>query len=103
MSVKEEGGTGVVEKEKIEHKRPPMYNVVMHNDDFTPMDFVTWTLVQHFNKDLEGAIQLMLKVHQEGKAVAGTYTQEIANTKATRAMDDAKKAGHPFLLNVQPV
>ena len=100
MSVKEQRDTGV--KEDIRQQKPPMFNVVMKNDDFTPMEFVTFVLTDYFNKNLEQAVQLMLKVHNEGAAVAGTYTLDIAKTKTELALDRARKEGHPFQLDIQP-
>ena len=98
-----EDDVGVIDRVKEEKAPPPqMYDVIMHNDDFNPMDFVTWVLRDHFNKTLEQASQLMLKVHHEGTAVAGTYSKDVAATKIDRAMDEAKKAEHPFQLTMEP-
>lgn len=102
MSTKEQGGLGIAEKEDVKKKEPKMFNVVMKNDDYTPMEFVTFVLTDYFNKNLEQAVQLMLKVHNEGAAVAGIYTLDIAKTKTERALDRAKKEGHPFQLDIQP-
>ena len=94
-SIKERTGIGI--------KEPGKYNVVFHNDDFTPMEFVTLILMQIFFKsDLE-AEDLMLKVHHEGKAVVGCYTYDIALTKATTATNLARKNGFPLRISMQMV
>ena len=91
-SVKERHHTGI--------KEPGKYNVIFHNDDFTPMDFVTMVLKHIFHKSEFEAETLMLKVHHEGKAVAGTYTYDIAVTKATDATNVARDNGFPLRISV---
>lgn len=81
-------------------KEPGMYNVVFHNDDFTPMDFVTLILKHIFFKSALEAESLMLKVHNEGKAIVGSYTYDIAMTKATDATNIARKNGFPLRITV---
>lgn len=90
------------ERNKSEIKEPGKYNVLFHNDDFTPMDFVT-VLLQHifFKNDIE-AETLMLKVHNEGKAIVGTYTYDMAMTKATEATNIARKNGFPLRITISP-
>lgn len=89
-------------KEKINSrvKEPGKYNVVFHNDDFTPMDFVTLILKHIFFKSDIEAETLMLKVHNEGKAIVGTYTYDIAMTKATDATNISRKNGFPLRITV---
>ncbi len=103
MSTKTQGDTGLLEREEIQKAPPPkLYNVVMINDDFTPMDFVIHVLTDVFNKNTETATVIMLEVHQKGEGVAGTYIKDIAVAKKDKAMEWADKAGHPFKLVVKP-
>ena len=81
-------------------KEPGKYNVVFHNDDFTPMDFVTMILKHIFFKSEIEAETLMLKVHNEGKAIVGTYTYDIAMSKATDATNISRKNGFPLRITV---
>lgn len=89
-------------KERIDSriKEPGKYNVIFHNDDFTPMDFVTLILKHIFYKSDIEAETLMLKVHNEGKAIVGTYTYDIAITKATSATNISRKNGFPLRITV---
>jgi ATP-dependent Clp protease adaptor protein ClpS len=64
-----------------EVKEPPMYKVLLHNDDYTSMEFVVEILLSVFNKSIEDAIMIMLKVHKEGTGICGVYTYEVAETK----------------------
>ena len=80
---------------------PRLYNVVIHNDDFTTMDFVVMLLMRIFHKSYDVAETLMLKVHHEGSAVAGTYQQDIARSKQQYAMDLARQNGFPLKLTVE--
>ncbi|WP_237056483.1 ATP-dependent Clp protease adapter ClpS [Microbulbifer sediminum] len=82
-------------------KRPPMYKVVMLNDDYTPMDFVVETLEMFFGADRERATRLMLQVHTEGKAVCGVYTRDIAETKAAQVNQFARDHQHPLLCEIE--
>lgn len=77
-------------------KEPPMYKVLMHNDDYTTMDFVVSVLISIFNKSASEAEQIMLKIHREGLAVCGIYTYEIAETKVTEVHNLAKHNGFPL-------
>ena len=81
-------------------KEPGKFNVIFHNDDFTPMDFVTLLLKIIFFKDENEAENLMLKVHTEGKAIIGTYSYDIAMTKAKDAINMARKNGFPLRISV---
>lgn len=103
MSTQRQISGNVIEREKRDFKKPPLFNVVMHNDDYTPMEFVTNVLTDVFNKNRETAIVIMMDVHRKGKGIAGTYTREIAEAKSAIAMDHARKEEHPFKLTVEPV
>jgi len=77
-------------------KKPSMYEVLMLNDDFTPMDFVVLLLKNFFNKSFDEATQTMLNIHQKGSALCGIYSYEIAETKTLQVMKAAKDNGHPL-------
>ncbi|SMF32575.1 ATP-dependent Clp protease adapter ClpS [Pseudobacteriovorax antillogorgiicola] len=91
-----ENDTGVVVKEVVRAKKPPLYSVILLNDDYTPMEFVVSILERHFNKDHAAATDIMLKVHNEGRAICGIYTYEIAETKVTLVTEEARQSGHPL-------
>jgi ATP-dependent Clp protease adaptor protein ClpS len=97
MATKDENGTVVVRKEQEERvKPPPMFQVLLLNDDYTPMEFVVAILQEYFNKDREAATQIMLKVHRDGKGMCGVYPKDIASTKVELVLAHARKAGHPL-------
>merc|ERR1711998_121293 len=77
-------------------KKPSMYNVLLLNDDYTPMEFVVLVLESVFNKKQEEATQIMLHVHKNGVGVCGTLTYEVAEAKCKAVMDLAKKHEHPL-------
>lgn len=81
--------------------RPPLYKVVLHNDDYTPMDFVVDVLCTFFTMDVEKATQIMLAVHTRGKAVCGVYTRDVAETKAEQVNAYSRKHQQPLLCNVE--
>ncbi len=91
-----EGSTTLAEPEVLKTEPPPFYQVVMLNDDYTPMEFVVHVLQEYFSKDLEAATQIMLKIHHEGRGVCGVYTHDIAATKVELVMAAARKAQHPL-------
>lgn len=88
-----------IAKQKLEP--PPMYKVLLNNDDYTPMDFVVEVLVRFFNMDTEKANQLMLTVHYQGKAVCGIFTAEIAETKVMQVNQYARKCQHPLMCSME--
>ncbi len=75
----------------------------MLNDDYTPMEFVVVVIQEYFNKDLETATQIMLKIHLDGKGVCGIYTKDVAATKVDQVLEAALKAGHPLKCISEPV
>lgn len=89
------------EKDRFQLKEPKFYQVIMLNDDFTPMDFVVRILIDIFHKDALNAERLMLQVHRNGKAVVAKYSYDIAITKVQKAMDMAKEEGYPFRLTIE--
>ena len=97
MATNDENGTVLVQKEqKAAVKPPPMYQVLLLNDDYTPMEFVVTIIQEYFNKDRETATQIMLKVHRDGKGMCGVYPRDIASTKVELVLTHARKAGHPL-------
>jgi ATP-dependent Clp protease adaptor protein ClpS len=87
----------LVEKAKPRLQLPPMFKVVMINDDYTPMEFVVQVLESFFNHPREKAVQIMLQVHQSGRGVAGIYPAEIAETKVAQVNAFSRKHQHPLL------
>lgn len=88
--------------EKSKVKRPPLYAVLLVNDDYTPMDFVVHVLQKFFDKTEEEASRLMLQVHEKGHAVCGIFTREIAETKAARVVQYAQEQQHPLQTRIVP-
>ena len=100
---KEGAGVGLKDREKFKLQKPSKYKVVMHNDDYTPMNFVSAVLTQIFHKPKPQADAITLQVHTEGKGIAGAgYTREIADTKVSQSVAAARKEGYPFLLEAEP-
>ncbi|KAB2314002.1 ATP-dependent Clp protease adapter ClpS [Betaproteobacteria bacterium SCN2] len=95
MAVKREAGT-VLEPAKAKAKPPPLYKVLLLNDDYTPMDFVVVVLQRFFGMDRERATQIMLKVHTEGVGVCGVYPKDIASTKVEQVTRFARDNQHPL-------
>ena len=95
-------GTSVdVTKSKADVTRPPMYQVVLLNDDFTPMDFVVEVLGYFFSMNQEIALQVMLRVHQSGKAACGVYSRDIAETKVFQVNEFARDHEYPLLCTME--
>jgi ATP-dependent Clp protease adaptor protein ClpS len=92
-------GLAELTRQKVEP--PPMYKVVLHNDDYTPMDFVIDVLSRFFNMQYEKASEVMLQVHYEGKAVCGIFTAGIAETKVQQVTDYAREHEHPLLCTME--
>lgn len=86
-------------KDKI--KEPDLYSVVMHNDDFTTMEFVVEVLMSIFHKDEFTANSLMMNVHKKGSAVVGRYPYDIASTRVDKALAKAKEEGFPFRMTIE--
>ncbi|MBX7147603.1 ATP-dependent Clp protease adapter ClpS [bacterium] len=95
-----EGEAQVATKERV--KVPKMYQVILLNDDFTPMDFVVWILESVFHKTKDEAIRVMLEVHQKGKGICGVYTHDMARTKMMHVNHLAKKSEHPLQCIMEP-
>src|SRR3954470_11069745 len=97
------GGSGVLERRTQRTKPPQMYQVVMLNDDYTPMEFVVVVIQEFFQKDRETATQIMLKIHLDGKGICGVYPRDIASTKVDQVQEAARQAGHPLQCLSEPV
>ena len=100
---RDEGGSVVMERRTQQVKPPQMYQVVMLNDDYTPMEFVVVVIQEFFGKDLESATQIMLKIHLDGRGVCGVYTKDVAATKVDQVLEAAHKAGHPLKCVAEPI
>ncbi|MES3015777.1 MAG: ATP-dependent Clp protease adapter ClpS [Pseudomonadota bacterium] len=89
-------GAVVAERQAAKTEPPRLYQVVLLNDDYTPMEFVVMVLQEFFLRDLETATQIMLKIHHEGRGVCGVYTKDVASTKVELVLAAAKRSGHPL-------
>lgn len=93
----------ILAPEKLELQPPSMYQVVLFNDDFTPMDFVVFVLQKFFNMDANKAQQVMLEIHTKGKGVCGIYPFDIAETKVAIVQQFVEQNEHPLLCDLQKV
>jgi ATP-dependent Clp protease adaptor protein ClpS len=89
-------GAAVAERQAAKTEPPRMYQVVLLNDDYTPMEFVVMVLQEYFQRDLETATQIMLKIHHEGRGICGVYTKDVAATKVELVLTAARRGGHPL-------
>ncbi|MBK1615250.1 ATP-dependent Clp protease adapter ClpS [Rubrivivax gelatinosus] len=99
VSPARDGGAGgaVVAERKAQRVKPPsLYQVVLLNDDYTPMEFVVMVLQHYFQRDLETATHIMLKIHHEGRGVCGVYPKDVAATKVELVLAAARRDGHPL-------
>lgn len=90
-----------VQEAKPKVKRPPLYSVVLLNDDYTPMEFVVHVLERFFNMERERAVRVMLQVHTQGKGVCGVFSREIAETKVAQVNDYSRENNHPLLCTME--
>jgi ATP-dependent Clp protease adaptor protein ClpS len=93
---------GVVTEERPRTRTPRRYRVLLHNDDFTTMEFVVEVLMRHFRKGTTEANRIMLEVHHRGVGVAGVFTREVAETKIAQVTALARERGFPLLLTMEP-
>ncbi len=91
-----DSGTSVITEPKTRTKTPPLYRVILVNDDYTPMEFVIHVLQKFFLKDLSEATKIMLSVHQKGYGICGTFTFEIAETKTYQVNQYSRENRHPL-------
>ena len=96
----ETGGLTVAES-RTRLKKPPLYKVLLHNDDFTTMEFVVYVLRSVFQRTESDAVRIMLQVHTQGAGVAGVYTYEVAEMKAAKASSLAQASEYPLLCTVE--
>ena len=89
-------GAVVVERKPQKTEPPRMYQVVLLNDDYTPMEFVVMVLQEYFNRDLETATQIMLKIHHEGRGVCGVFSKDVAATMVELVLAAPRRGGHPL-------
>jgi ATP-dependent Clp protease adaptor protein ClpS len=88
--------------ERPRTRRPRRYQVVLHNDDYTSMEFVVEVLMRFFRKDITEAQHIMLHVHHKGYGIVDTFPRDVAETKAQQVMDFAKEHGHPLRCTAEP-
>ena len=100
------GGADVVDRPPKKKKQPPKppkkFKVIYHNDDFTPMEFVVWTLQAYFNKSEVDANSTMMEIHKLGAAIAGIYDYQIAEQKVYEVMELAKENDYPLKITGEP-
>lgn len=87
---------------ELEVVEPPMYAVVLYNDNYTPMDFVVYILQSEFRHDMDSAVSIMLTIHNSSKGIAGIYPKDIAETKAKKVNSLAHREGYPLLTQIEP-
>ncbi|WP_243645770.1 ATP-dependent Clp protease adapter ClpS [Reinekea marinisedimentorum] len=102
-SLPDNSGDVAIQTADPELKRPSLFQVVLMNDDFTPMEFVVYVLEQFFAMNREKATQVMLNVHTKGKGICGVYTKDIAETKAALVNDFSRENQHPLLCEVEEI
>lgn len=101
---RQDAGTDTVTEQKTKQKlqKPQLYKVILHNDDFTTMEFVVEILQGIFHKSEADATAIMLNIHRNGMGVAGIFTKEIAETKVAETMQAAEEAEYPLLCTMEP-
>lgn len=92
----------VLERPQQDTERPPLFRVLLHNDDYTTMDFVVEVLETVFHRSPAEAYRIMMHVHRSGVGVAGVYTHEEAETKVGRVHERSREAGHPLRASLEP-
>lgn len=100
--VEREGREDVALQERTRTRQPRMYRVLLHNDDYTTMEFVIEVLMRWFEKTEPEAMRIMLQVHHLGVGVAGRYTRDEAETRVAEVRDEARGRGFPLLLSMEP-
>lgn len=89
-------------RERSKAKKPRRYRVLLHNDDYTSMEFVVWVLQSIFHHSPASATRVMLHVHRNGIGVAGVYTRDIAETRVDQVLRNARESGHPLQCTMEP-
>ncbi|MBY0518056.1 MAG: ATP-dependent Clp protease adapter ClpS [Bacteriovoracaceae bacterium] len=98
----EEGKSGIAVARKVKVERPRLWQVLLHNDDYTTMEFVVHVLQRYFAKTRHEAQAIMLEVHTRGFGVCGIYTYEVAESKKEKVMRYARENGHPLKCSIEP-
>lgn len=98
---KDNDGELALKETKPQLQRPPLYRVILLNDDFTPMDFVVEVLMEFFNMSEEKATQVMLQVHTQGVGVCGTYSKDVAETKVCMVNEYSREHHHPLMCSME--
>jgi ATP-dependent Clp protease adaptor protein ClpS len=96
MSAEEDSSQEILVETRPKTKRPPLYKVMLLNDDFTPMEFVVLVLERFFSKNPTQAFEIMLTVHKKGLAMVGIFSHEVAETKVSQVMDFSRRHQHPL-------
>jgi len=96
------GETGLALEERTRTKKPPMYKVLLHNDDYTTKEFVVFVLQSVFHRNEVDSVAIMEHVHNHGVGVAGVYTFEVAETKVTKTVQLARAHEYPLQLTIEP-
>jgi len=97
-----QGGTDTVLEERVKAKKPTLYKVLLHNDDYTTMEFVVWLLMEVFHHDQVGAQRIMRHVHNNGVGVAGLYPREVAEMKVQKTLQLARAHEYPLECTMEP-
>jgi ATP-dependent Clp protease adaptor protein ClpS len=95
-------GEDIEVEERQKTSVPKRYHVLFHNDDYTTMEYVVEVLRRFFHKSETEALHIMLTVHKKGKAIAGVYPRDVAETKVVEVMRDARERGYPLLVTAEP-
>lgn len=98
-NTKDDSGIAIADKTKIE--QPKMYKVLLHNDDYTTMEFVIHVLQKFFQKNYDEAHAVMLKVHHDGAGICGIYTHEVAESKSSKVNKYSRNKGHPLKSTIE--
>lgn len=101
MPVKEKQQPSVLVAEKVKTRKPRMFKVILHNDDYTTMDFVVYVLKSIFHKQHQDAITLMLEIHNNGKSICGIYSKDVAETKSQEVIRLARLNEFPLLCTIE--
>ncbi len=102
MSDKPKGDSEVITKTRQVTQKPRLYKVLLHNDDYTTMEFVVWLLMTVFHLDLQKSQEVMLKIHRSGMGIAGVYTKEVAETKVAKSIEFARQHEFPLECSMEP-
>jgi len=103
MSTKPSGGTETLSETRQKTTKPPMFKVLLHNDDYTTMEFVVSVLISLFHQSEASAFKIMMHIHQNGIGVAGVYTKEVAETKVAQTTSAARKHEYPLEVTIEAV